>query len=81
MRKVALALSLVICGSIASAQTLTELAKKEKDRRKANEKSGKEAVVEVTFGVSPRNTDLMDLPSCREAKRLQAVVRDMRRNR
>jgi hypothetical protein len=135
MRKVALALSLVLCGSILFAQTLTELANKEKERRKAIEKSGKEAVAEVgeenlpgEESVSPapqkpkktrtaswdrkraredRDAEIQevhekleaeekrcwqdaarfgvprdnDLPSCREHKRLLAVVQDLYRRR
>lgn len=129
MRKVALALSLVVCGSMVSAQTLTELAKKERERRKANEKAGKESVVDVTEGnlsedakvsraqEKPKKTQTStwdpkatrdvvqsaieklraevtrcfadadrlgvpptsDLPSCREARRLEAVVRELQR--
>ena len=130
MRKVPLALSLVVCASMVSAQTLTELAKKEKERRKANAKAGKEAVVDVTeeniaedakvsrAQEKPKKTktttwdpkaaeDVVqgaleklrtealrcladadrlrvprtdDIPSCREAMRLETLVRELQRS-
>lgn len=48
MKRTAVALSLVLCfGEIATAQSLAEIAKKEKERRKANSAAGKKAVVEA----------------------------------
>lgn len=50
MRITAVVLSLVWCCSYAGAQSLDELAKKEKERRKANAEAGKTAVVEADGG-------------------------------
>ena len=55
MKRTALTLLLIFMGSLAGAQSLTELAKKEKDRRKANQEAGKEAAVDVREGeLGPR---------------------------
>jgi hypothetical protein len=76
MRKVALALSLVLCGSMASAQTLSELAKKEKERRKTNEKAGKESVVDVSQGRLPEEENARRAAARTPAKKTTTVYRD-----
>lgn len=87
MKKLPFLLSLFFCCSVAGAQSLSELAAKEKERRKSNAKAGKTSVVDIKEGAlerrvrkssgktddEPKRLDLRDIDTI--ARRLADVER------